>query len=123
MRPRDAVLAWVDAFNREDVGTLAVLYHADAINHQVAESPVRGVENIRAMFKAGFDTAEMVASVKISLKVAEAREPRRRRHGTQGARTRQQKLLLLHTGRMISHAGPSAPQSRRRLPWCWSLII
>jgi hypothetical protein len=39
---------------------LADLYHADAINHQVVESPVRGVENIRAMFKTGFDTAEMV---------------------------------------------------------------
>ena len=60
MRPSDVVLAWVDAFNREDVDALAALYHADAINHQVAESPVRGVENIRAMFKAGFDTAEMV---------------------------------------------------------------
>ena len=47
------------AFNREDVDALAAFY-ADAINHQVAESPVRGVENIRAMFKAGFDTAEMV---------------------------------------------------------------
>jgi limonene-1,2-epoxide hydrolase len=60
MRPRDIVSAWVDAFNREDVDALAALYHADAINHQVAESPVGGVENIRAMFKAGFDTAEMV---------------------------------------------------------------
>jgi hypothetical protein len=30
---------------------LADLYHADAINHQVVESPVRGVENIRAMFQ------------------------------------------------------------------------
>jgi ketosteroid isomerase-like protein len=60
MRPRDVVLAWIDAFNREDVDALAGLYHADAINHQVAESPVHGVESIRAMFKAGFDTAEMV---------------------------------------------------------------
>ena len=54
------MLAWVDAFNRADVDALAALYHADAINHQVAESPVHGREAIRAMFKAGFDAAEMV---------------------------------------------------------------
>ena len=60
MRPREVVLLCVDAFNRADTDSLAALYHADAINHQVAESPVRGREAIRAMFKAGFDTAEMV---------------------------------------------------------------
>ena len=60
MRPREVVLLWVDAFNRADIDSLAALYHADAINDQVAESPVRGREAIRAMFKAGFDTAEMV---------------------------------------------------------------
>jgi limonene-1,2-epoxide hydrolase len=60
MRPREIVLAWVDAFNRADVDALAALYRADAINHQVAERPVRGRQSIRAMFKAGFDAAEMV---------------------------------------------------------------
>jgi limonene-1,2-epoxide hydrolase len=60
MSPRETVLAWVDAFNRADVDALAALYHADAINHQVAERPVQGREAIRAMFKAGFETAEMV---------------------------------------------------------------
>jgi limonene-1,2-epoxide hydrolase len=60
MGPRDVVLAWLDAFNRTDADALAALYHADAINHQVAESPVRGREAIRAMFKAGFEAAEMV---------------------------------------------------------------
>lgn len=54
------MLAWVDAFNRADVGALVALYHGDAVNHQVAESPVHGREDIRAMFKSGFDTAEMV---------------------------------------------------------------
>ena len=54
------MLAWADAFNRADVDALAALYRADAINHQVAESPVHGREAIRAMFKAGFDAAEMV---------------------------------------------------------------
>jgi ketosteroid isomerase-like protein len=60
MGPRDVVLAWLDAFNRTDADALAALYHADAINHQVAESPVRGPEAIRALFKAGFEAAEMV---------------------------------------------------------------
>ena len=60
MSPSEVVLAWVDAFNRADVDALAALYHADAINHQVAESPVHGRAAIRAMFKAGFETAEMV---------------------------------------------------------------
>jgi limonene-1,2-epoxide hydrolase len=60
MRPREVVQAWIDAFNRADVGALSALYHADAVNHQVAESPVEGREAIRAMFAAGFATAEMV---------------------------------------------------------------
>jgi limonene-1,2-epoxide hydrolase len=60
MSPRETVLAWIDAFNRADVDALSALYHADAVNHQVAESPVQGREAIRAMFKAGFEAAEMV---------------------------------------------------------------
>jgi limonene-1,2-epoxide hydrolase len=60
MRPREVVLAWVDAFNRADVDALGAMYGADAINHQVAESPVEGREAIRAMFATGFDIAEMV---------------------------------------------------------------
>ena len=60
MRPRDVVKAWVDAFNRADVAALSAFYHADAINHQVAASPVQGREAIRAMFAAGFAAAPMV---------------------------------------------------------------
>jgi limonene-1,2-epoxide hydrolase len=60
MRPRDLVQTWVEAFNRADADALAALYHADAINHQVAESPVEGREAIRAMFAAGFAAADMV---------------------------------------------------------------
>jgi limonene-1,2-epoxide hydrolase len=60
MRPRDVVKTWVDAFNRADVDALAALYRADAINHQVAESPVAGREAIRGMFAAGFAKAKMV---------------------------------------------------------------
>ncbi|MGZ8868707.1 MAG: nuclear transport factor 2 family protein [Thermoanaerobaculia bacterium] len=60
MRPKGLVLQWVEAFNRRDVDALAALYTDDAINHQVAEQPVEGRENIRAMFAAGFAAADMV---------------------------------------------------------------
>ena len=60
MRPRDLVQSWVEAFNRADADALATLYHTDAINHQVAETPVEGREAIRAMFAAGFAAADMV---------------------------------------------------------------
>jgi len=60
MRPRDVVKAWVEAFNRADVDALTSFYREDAINHQVAENPVRGREAIREFFAAGFAVAEMV---------------------------------------------------------------
>ena len=60
MRPKTVVLDWIDAFNRADVDALAALYVPDAVNHQVAESPVQGREAIRAMFSAGFAATEMV---------------------------------------------------------------
>ena len=63
MRPRDVVKAWVEAFNRADVDALSAFYHPNAINHQVAESPVEGREAIQAMFVAGFAAAQMVCIV------------------------------------------------------------
>lgn len=60
MRPSEVVQVWLDAFNRADAEALANLYTADAVNHQVAETPVQGREAIRDMFKEGFDAAEMV---------------------------------------------------------------
>jgi limonene-1,2-epoxide hydrolase len=59
MRPRRLVQAWVEAFNRADVDALASFYSEDAVNHQVAESPVQGRENIRQMFASGFAAAKM----------------------------------------------------------------
>lgn len=59
MRPKEVVKAWVGAFNRADVEGLTALYREDAINHQVAESPVEGRGAIREMFATGFATAEM----------------------------------------------------------------
>jgi limonene-1,2-epoxide hydrolase len=60
MRPKDVVLAWVDAFNRADADALSAMYTADAVNHQVAEDPVVGREAIRGMFVSGFERAKMV---------------------------------------------------------------
>jgi len=60
VQPRQLVRIWIDAFNRADVDALADLYHAGAVNHQVAEAPVEGREAIRGMFKTAFETAEMV---------------------------------------------------------------
>jgi Ketosteroid isomerase homolog len=63
MRPKELVLAWVKAFNKADVQTLAALYHKDAVNHQVTQPPVEGREAIRAMFAREFAQAEMVCKV------------------------------------------------------------
>ena len=62
-RPKQVVEAWVQAFNAGDVEGLVSLYHASAINHQVAESPVEGRENIRLMFEREFARAEMTCVV------------------------------------------------------------
>ncbi len=59
MKPKAVVQEWIGAFNRADADALAALYAADAVNHQVAESPVEGRGAIRAMFAAGFAATEM----------------------------------------------------------------
>jgi limonene-1,2-epoxide hydrolase len=63
MQPKEVVLAWVDAFNRADVETITTMYAVDAVNHQVAESPVEGRAEIRKMFEAEFAQAEMFCIV------------------------------------------------------------
>ena len=60
LAPREVVRRWVEAFNREDADALASMYAEDAVNHQVAESPVNGREAIRRMFAEGFATTRMV---------------------------------------------------------------
>lgn len=59
MSPRELVAVWVDAFNRQDADALAGMYTDDAVNHQVAESPVEGRESIRSMFINAFASAKM----------------------------------------------------------------
>src|SRR5262245_41130812 len=63
MTPRELVHLWVEAFNRADPDALAAFYADDAVNHQVAEAPVRGKNSIREMFAAGFAAATMVRIV------------------------------------------------------------
>lgn len=63
MRPHAIVRLWVEAFNRADADAVAAYYAEDAVNHQVAESPVKGRAAIREMFAAGFAAAPMVCIV------------------------------------------------------------
>jgi len=63
MKPRQLVLAWVEAFNRADADALAAFYTDDATNHQVAETPVHGRTAIREMFATGFASATMVCQI------------------------------------------------------------
>jgi limonene-1,2-epoxide hydrolase len=63
MTPREVVELWVQAFNRTDTDALAAFYSEDAVNHQVAEAPLRGRAAIREMFAAGFASAKMVCIV------------------------------------------------------------
>lgn len=61
--PKSVVDTWVKAFNAADVDALAALYHPDAVNHQVAYTPLEGRENIRRLFETEFDRATMVCHV------------------------------------------------------------
>jgi len=63
MEPRKLVQAWVDAFNRADVATLAAMYSENATNHQVAERPVVGRAAIRNMFVNEFARAKMACII------------------------------------------------------------
>ena len=62
-RPKDIVHQWVDAFNAGDADAIAVLYHENAVNHQVANEAVVGAAAIREMFCNEFAAAPMVCIV------------------------------------------------------------
>lgn len=63
MRPKEVLKKFVTAFNNSDAEALADLYSENAINHQVAETPVEGKEAIRKMFSDSFAEAEMTCIV------------------------------------------------------------
>jgi limonene-1,2-epoxide hydrolase len=60
MRPRELVHAWVEAFNKREIDTIASFYSEGATNYQVPEAPVFGRDAIRTMFANAFALAEMV---------------------------------------------------------------
>ena len=60
MKPKDILLKWIEAFNNADVETIVSLYDDDAVNHQVANSPVQGKQAIKEMFQSEFNAAKMV---------------------------------------------------------------
>lgn len=63
MKPKEVLQQFVDAFNNADVEALSELYAENAINHQVANEPVIGRENIRKMFENEFSQAKLVCIV------------------------------------------------------------
>ena len=54
MTPKDVVRAFHAAFVARDLDALCALYAEDAVNHQVAEEPLRGREAIRSGFEVFF---------------------------------------------------------------------
>jgi limonene-1,2-epoxide hydrolase len=50
-------------FNQGNANEIAELYHDNAINHQVANEPIEGKENIHNMFLKDFSKAKMVCIV------------------------------------------------------------
>jgi limonene-1,2-epoxide hydrolase len=63
MKPKELVENWVNAFNNADTDTIAEFYHDDAVNHQVAETPVNGKKAIKDMFAREFAQADMTCIV------------------------------------------------------------
>jgi steroid delta-isomerase-like uncharacterized protein len=47
-------MKWIDAFASRDPGRVAALYHADAVNWQIANDPAVGQREIRDLFAQFF---------------------------------------------------------------------
>ena len=60
---KELIIKWVEIFNRRNADEIAILYHNDAINHQVANDPVIGKEAIKKMFNDEFSSAEMTCII------------------------------------------------------------
>ena len=63
MKPKKIVESWVEAFNNGDADAIAEFYAGNAINHQVAETPIEGKAAIRDMFAREFAQAGMTCLV------------------------------------------------------------
>jgi limonene-1,2-epoxide hydrolase len=60
VKPIEVVREWIKRFNLADVEGIAVLYAADAVNHQVVMEPLHGRDKIKQMFASEFARANMV---------------------------------------------------------------
>ena len=58
MKPKEVLENWIGLFNKGDAEHIAELYHSDAVNHQVANTPIEGKIQIRKMFEAEFAVAD-----------------------------------------------------------------
>ena len=63
MSPKELIEKWVEAFNAGDANRISDFYSNSAINHQVANEPIEGKENIRQMFEDEFAAAEMTCII------------------------------------------------------------
>ena len=63
MEAKEIVNQWVEAFNNADVEAIVNLYAEKAINHQVANEPVKGKLAIKEMFETEFATAKMTCII------------------------------------------------------------
>lgn len=63
MTPKELITKWVDAFNSADSERLSSFYSEDAVNHQVANEPIKGKAGIKKMFEDEFANAEMTCIV------------------------------------------------------------
>ena len=59
MTPKKLVKQWVELFNQGNADEIALLYHEDAINHQVPNEAIVGKMAIKEMFKKEFSKFEM----------------------------------------------------------------
>ena len=60
---KELIIKWVEIFNRRNADEIALLYHNDAINHQVTNESIIGKEAINKMFKDEFSKAEMTCII------------------------------------------------------------
>lgn len=63
MAPKELIYNWVETFNKADALKISEFYHHDAINHQVANEPIKGKEAIKRMFEKEFANAKMVCII------------------------------------------------------------
>lgn len=59
MTPRPLIERWIETLNAGDADALSTFYADDAVLHIVHAEPVRGRENIQALFRGYFAAAKM----------------------------------------------------------------